>query len=111
MTPVSQQSLQTQVTIALIFAGFVFCLAVNLPGHLSYDSVVELTEGRLGAYAGWHPPMTSWLLGLLDGILPGTALFVVLNTTLIYGSLYLLLRLAPTRSWAPAVLAALFALT
>ena len=111
MTPVSRQSLQAQVTAGVIFAGFVFSLAANLPGHLSYDSVVELTEGRLAEYAGWHPPMTSWLLGLLDGILPGTALFVVLNTTLIYGGLYLLLRLTPTRSWAPAVLAALFALT
>lgn len=111
MTPVSQQSLQTQVTIALILAGFVFSLAANLPGHLSYDSVVELTEGRLGAYAGWHPPMTSWLLGLLDAILPGTALFVVLNTLMIYGSLYLLLKLVPAPSWAAAVLAALFAFT
>ncbi|HUB84179.1 MAG TPA: hypothetical protein VL971_00690 [Rhizomicrobium sp.] len=111
MTPVSQQSLQTQVTTALIFVGFVFSLAANLPGHLSYDSVVELLEGRAAAYAGWHPPMVSWLLGVLDAILPGTALFVVLNTLLIYGSLYLLLKFVPTPSWAAAVLAALFALT
>src|ERR1700743_998950 len=111
MTPDSRQSLQLQVTSGVIFAGFVFSLAVNLPGHLSYDSVVELLEGRTGAYAGWHPPVTSWLLGTLDAIVPGTALFALLNTLLIYGSLYILLRLAPAPSWAAAALAALFALT
>jgi hypothetical protein len=111
MTPVSRQSLQAQVTAWVIFAGFVFSLAVNLPGHLSFDSVVELLEGRTGAYAGWHPPMTSWLLGVTDAIVPGTALFVVLTTLLIYGSLYVLLRRAPAPSWAAAVLAALFAFT
>lgn len=111
MTPVSRQSFQAQLTAGVILAGFVFSLAVNLPGHLSYDSVVELLEGRMGAYAGWHPPMTSWLLGVLDAILPGTALFAVLNTLLIYGSLYVLMRLAPALSWAAPVLAALFAFT
>jgi hypothetical protein len=110
MTPVSRQSLQFQVTAGVIFAGFVFSLAVNLPGHLSYDSVVELLEGRTGAYAGWHPPVTSWLLGVFDAIVPGAALFAVLNTLLIYGSLYVLHRLVPAPSWWGAVLAALFAL-
>ena len=111
MTPVSRQSLQTQVTAGIIFAGFVFSLAMNLPGHLSYDSVIELLEGRTGAYAGWHPPITSWLLGVTDAIVPGTALFAVLNTLLIYGSLYVLLRLVPAASWVVAALAALFAFT
>jgi hypothetical protein len=111
MTPVSQQSLQTQVTAGVIFGGFVFSLAVNLPGHLSYDSIVELLEGRTGAYAGWHPPMTSWLLGITDAIVPGTALFVVLNTLFIYGSLLVLLRLVPAPSWAAAVLAVLLVFT
>jgi hypothetical protein len=111
MTPVSRQSLPTQVTAWVIFAGFVFSLAVNLPGHLSYDSVIQLLEGRTGAYAGWHPPVTSWLLGVTDAIVPGTALFVVLDTLLIYGSLYVLLRRVPAPSLAAAVLAALFALT
>ena len=111
MTPVSRQSFQTQVTAGVIFAGFVFSLAVNLPGHLSYDSVVELSEGRLGEYGGWHPPVTSWLLGVLDSVLPGTALFVLLNTLLVFGSLYVLLRVAAASSWVAGLLAALFAFT
>jgi hypothetical protein len=111
MTPVSRQSLQAQVTAGVIFAGFVFSLAVNLPGHLSYDSVIELLEGRTGAYAGWHPPVTSWLLGVQDAIVPGAALFALMNTLLIYGSLYVLLRLVPAPSWVAAALVVLFALT
>ena len=111
MTPGPRQSTGTSLTAGFIFAGFVFSLAVNLPGHLSYDSVIQLLEGRTGEYAGWHPPVTSWLLGLTDAVVPGTALFVAMNTLFIFGSLYVLLRLVPAPSWAAAVLAALFALT
>ena len=85
MSLASQQSIGAKVTAGVIFAGFVFSLAANLPGHMSFDSIIQLLEGRTGAYAGWHPPVTSWLLGVTDAILPGTALFVVLDTLLIYG--------------------------
>jgi hypothetical protein len=111
MTPAPQPTTGAKVTAAVIFAGFVFSLAANLPGHMSFDSTIELLEGRTMAYAGWHPPFTSWLLGLLDWILPGTALFVVLNTLLIYGSLWALLRLARRPAWAAAVLAAIVFVT
>ena len=94
MTLASKDSTGAQVTAGVIFAGFVFSLAANLPGHMSYDSVIQLVEGRTGAYAGWHPPVTSWLLGALDAVLPGTALFVVIDALLIYGSLWALMRLA-----------------
>ena len=111
MTTVSQQSSGAKVTAGVIFAGFVFSLAANLPGHMSFDSVIQFGEGRTGAYAGWHPPVTSWLLGVLDAILPGTALFVVLNALLMYGCLWMLLRLAGRPGWAAAALALFAALT
>jgi len=111
MTTVSQQSTGARMTAGVIVAGFVFSLAANLPGHMSFDSVIQFREGRTGAYAGWHPPVTSWLLGVLDAILPGTALFVVLNTLLIYGCLWMLMRLAGRPSWAAAALAFAAALT
>lgn len=105
MTLATEQSTRSRVTSGVIFAGFVFCLAANLPGHMSFDSIIQLLEGRKEAYAGWHPPVTSWLLGLTDAILPGTALFVVLDALLIYGALWLLARWAPRPSWTAAVLA------
>jgi len=78
----------------LLVAGFVLCAAINLPGHLSYDSVMQLNEGRRGFYANWHPPMMSWLLGVFDWIWPGTALFTLFDMALFFGSLGALLYLS-----------------
>ncbi|HTW35442.1 MAG TPA: hypothetical protein VMD53_12565 [Rhizomicrobium sp.] len=78
----------------LLIAGFVLCAAVNLPGHLSYDSVMQLNEGRRGFYANWHPPMMSWLLGVFDWLWPGTALFALCDMALFFGSLGALLFLS-----------------
>jgi hypothetical protein len=98
-----------RLTLWLILAGFVISLAANLPGHLSYDSVIELLEGRTAQYAGWHPPVTSWLLGIGDAILPGTALFAAADTALIFGCLLALLSLKPHSGWFPAILVVIFA--
>ncbi|HEY1710927.1 MAG TPA: hypothetical protein VGG10_21865 [Rhizomicrobium sp.] len=95
------------LTGGVIVAGFVFCLAADLPGHLSWDSIVQLLEGRTGRYMGWHPPFMSWLLGLFDAVLPGTALFVAFDATLFFGSLYSLVWLRPKVSWAAAAVALL----
>jgi len=94
---------KTFVTAGIIAFGFVICLAADLPGHLSYDSVIQLLEGRSAAYSGWHPPVMSWLLGLFDALLPGTALFVVFDALLFFGSLLVLAWLKPAQSWAAAV--------
>src|SRR6185312_4501530 len=91
----------------LIGAGFVFSMAASLPGHLSYDSVIQLLEGRTGVYSGWHPPVMSWLLGLSDAVTPGTALFVAANIILLFGSVLSILWLAPRASWAAVAVAAL----
>jgi hypothetical protein len=87
--------------------GFVFSMAASLPGHLSYDSVIQLLEGRTAIYSGWHPPVMSWLLGLGDRLLPGAALFVVAVALLFFGSLLSLLWLIPRISWAAPVVGAL----
>jgi hypothetical protein len=96
------------VTAAVIAAAFGFSLAANLPGHLSYDSVIQLYEGRTGAYGGWHPPVMSWLLGLADAIQPGTALFVIFDTALLYGAMLSLIAI-PTRVSLVAAVVALAA--
>ncbi len=86
-------------------------MAASLPGHLSYDSVIQLLEGRTAIYSGWHPPVMSWLLGLGDWLTPGAALFVVAMALLFFGSLLSLLWLMPRVSWAAPVVAALCMLT
>jgi hypothetical protein len=94
-------------TAAIIVAGAAATLAVDLPGHLSYDSVIQLLEGRSGVYGTWHPPVMSWLLGLGDAVVPGTGLFVSLSIVLIFGAFLSLLRLSPRPNWAAAAVAAL----
>jgi hypothetical protein len=90
-------------TAWVLIAGFLACAAVNLPGHLSYDSIMQLNEGRRGFYANWHPPMMSWLLGVFDMVWPGAALFTLFDMALLFGSLGALLWLKPTRARAPSI--------
>ncbi|MGZ5987756.1 MAG: hypothetical protein ACXWLZ_01770, partial [Rhizomicrobium sp.] len=56
----------------VLIAGFSVTLAVDLPGHLSYDSILQLLQGRTGVYNTWHPPVMAWLLGIADTLVPGT---------------------------------------
>ena len=67
----------------LLLLGFVISLALNWPGQMSYDSVVQLLDGRSGRYDSWHPPVMAWLLGLFDGLLPGTGLFLLFTALLL----------------------------
>ncbi len=57
-------------------------LALNWPGQMSYDSVMQLAEARAGFYHSWHPPVMAWLMGLFDRLLPGTGLFILFNSAL-----------------------------
>lgn len=98
------------VAAGIILAGFVLCLAVDLPGHLSYDSVVQLQEGRAAQYGNWHPAVMSWLLGLADAAVPGTSLFVVFDALLFFASLLGLLLIRPQPSRAVCAVATLLIL-
>jgi hypothetical protein len=95
---------------AIIVLAAAATLVLNLPGHYSYDSVVQLAEGRTGSYAGQHPPVMSWLLGLADRVRPGGALFVVFDVLLVDGALLALVMLGRPGSWLAVVLAGLAAL-
>jgi len=106
--PTSDSAPRLAAAAILVIAAAV-SLWLNLPGHLSYDSVVQLAEGRTGVYSGEHPPVMSWLLGLGDALTPGTALFVIFDTVLVYGALVALAMIAPRVSWLAAPLAAALA--
>jgi hypothetical protein len=94
--------------IILIVAAWAACLALNWPGHFSWDSVMQLAEGRRGLYSGQHPPVMSWLLGLADAVGPGAAPYVVLQASLVFGALLAFATLG-RGSWLAAPLAAIFA--
>jgi hypothetical protein len=81
-------------------------LAVNWPGQFSFDSVVQLAEGRTGAYSGEHPPVMSWLLGVADWLTPGASSFVVLDAALVFGALAAFVMAARGGGWLALPLAA-----
>ncbi|HWF78445.1 MAG TPA: hypothetical protein VN694_14865, partial [Caulobacteraceae bacterium] len=92
----------------VIVGAWAACLALNWPGHFTWDSVMQLAEGRRGLYSGQHPPVMSWLLGLADAIRPGAAPFVALQSALVFGSL-LAFALIGRGAWLAALLAIIVA--
>ncbi len=102
MTAWSERPAAELATAAIIVAGAAATLALDWPGHLSYNSVIQLLEGRTGVYGTWHPPVMSWLLGVFDALVPGTGLFVLFDIALTFGALFSLMRLGSKASWAAA---------
>ncbi len=99
------------LTAGVLGLGLLACLGLNLPGQLSYDSVAQLHDGRFGVYNGWHPPVMAFLLGIADGIVPGTGLFVAFNMLMFFGSAALLLWMEARSGWIAPIAAALLTLT
>lgn len=70
------------LALGMIAVAGVAIVVINLPGHLSFDSVLQLYEGRTGTFLSMHPPFMGFLLGLGDALVPGSSLFVVGNVML-----------------------------
>lgn len=95
------------VGAAIIVFGGIASVAVNSPGHLSYDLVIQLLEAREGLYDNWHPPVMSWILGVCDHAVPGATLFLVFNALLAYGALASIMAATCGASWVAPLAAAL----
>lgn len=100
-----------RLTLAILPGGLLLTLALNLPGQMSYDSIVQLADGRSGLYHTWHPPIMAWLLGLGDWFVPGTALYVTGVATLIFAAFALSISVRREVSWAAPVVALLICLS
>jgi hypothetical protein len=80
-------------------AGLLLTLAANVPGQMSFDSVVSLTEARTGVRQTWAPAISSGLLKPFDQLLAGTGLYVTASAALLFLSLMSLTRLRPRSGW------------
>jgi hypothetical protein len=87
-----------------MFAGLLLSLAANVPGQMSLDSVVALTEARTGVRQTWAPAVSSWVLKPFDHLVAGTGLYVTASAALLFLSLMSLPRLRPRSNWWAAVL-------
>ena len=93
------------VYVLILATGLGLMLRLNLPGHLSVDSVLGLHEGRFGVRETWNPAIYGWLLGLGDRITPGAAAIAVLDGVLLFGAWMALARLRPQVSWLGPIVA------
>jgi hypothetical protein len=104
-------NLQAKAIAAILAAGFVLSVAANWPGHLSYDSVLQLGQARSGVYNTWHPPVMAWLMGIGDALVPGTGLFTAFDAALAFGAMGTAMWFGRTRAgWAAVAVAAAAAL-
>lgn len=110
--PTASTSAAARWVLWLVLAvGGLAMLRLNLPGHLSVDSVLALHEGRFGVRTTWNPAIYGWLLGILDRVVRGTSLVVILSGLCLFGSWAALAQLRPRTSWlAPAVALGVIAL-
>jgi hypothetical protein len=63
--------------------------ALHIPGHVSFDSTIQLLEAAQGKSSSWHPPFMSALLQVLGGGIRATTIFVLLCTAMTYAGLAL----------------------
>jgi hypothetical protein len=87
-----------------LIAGFALSAALNLPGHLPWDSVNALWEGRSHVRHTWGPRMYSAILGGFDALVPGVGLYTVGSMLLLFGAWAALPALRPRIAWAGPVL-------
>ena len=91
--------------------GLLLTLAANVPGQMSLDSVVALTEARTGVRQTWAPAVSSWILKLFDHLVAGTGLYVTASAALLFFSLMSLTSLRPRSTWLAVGLGVLAILT
>lgn len=95
----------------ILLAGFAGLLAINLPGHLTVDSIIALAQGRSGVRETWAPAAFAWALGAADRLRAGTGLYVAAASAVLFASLLSLPTLRPRTAWTAPVAAALAVLT
>ncbi len=93
------------VSAAILVVGAILSLAVNYPGHMEFDGVMQLAEGHSGIYSNWHPPVMSWLLGLSDALRGDAWLFVLFDTALGAAGFLFLLCSKRSPTWLTALAA------
>ncbi|HEY2753602.1 hypothetical protein [Phenylobacterium sp.] len=94
------KQLSARWTFRVVLAvSLLMMLGRNLPGHLSYDSVAQLYEGRFHVRETWGPPLYAAILGFFDRFVPGTALYVTASAALFWTCLASMPDLRPRTSW------------
>lgn len=90
----------------LLWAWFATVLALNLPGHLTHDSITQIAEGRTGFVRSWNPVFSSWVFGTLVDWTGGIELLVAASASMLAAAIYLAGRASPHPQSALALIPA-----
>jgi hypothetical protein len=95
----------------ILGAGFLVMLALSLPGQMTYDSLAQLHEGRVGVRETWGPAAFAAVLGFFDHLSPGPGLYVTASGIMAFAALIGLIGLRPRTSWWAVAAAGLLVLS
>lgn len=79
----------------LLFLWVGTSLVLNLPGHLSTDSLVQVVEGRTLVFESYNPRFISMVFGKVVEFTDGTGFLVLASEFMLAGSLWLMLAGVP----------------
>lgn len=90
-------TMKTIAAIILIIG--IFHLWLAWPGILSPDSQTQYAIALSGNYSDHHPPLMSFVWRYLNKIYPGPGMMLLLHLSLLYGSIFYLMRSVTTFSY------------
>lgn len=83
----------------LLWVWFGTVLALNIPGHLTTDSLIQIAEGRTGYVDSWNPIFSSWVFGTLAELTGGTEVIVLVSTLMVAAAMGMLVGAARRGGW------------
>jgi hypothetical protein len=80
----------TAQLVGIAFVALALCalMVLHAPGHLSYDSLVQLDEGFNRKYYSWNPPSFSLFLGATYALFGSTAAALLISQALLLVATY-----------------------
>ena len=95
-TPAAARPSGQLVGIALVVVALCALMALHAPGHMSYDSLVQLDEGFNRKYYSWNPPSFSLFLGATYALFGSTAAALLISQALLLFATYRLVAAPST---------------
>lgn len=86
----------------VLAAGFLIMLAGSMPGHISSDSLIQLSQAAHHVREpgrSFAPAVYGAVLGVFNDIVPGAGLYLAVSAALLFASFAALRSLRPTMSW------------
>lgn len=72
-----------------IFSLLIFSATIFWPGILRPDSIIQMNQGISGSFSDHHPPIMSFVWGILNHIKQGSGPMLLLHLSLYWGAVYL----------------------